>query len=180
MGDLVCSHRVGSSNGERGSSGASEPPATVTARARLLQTTPSELGRHDVAEVNLLMAAGLPGAEELDVARCLATIEEWTGVVAAETERHQMNFQPNPSCPTVAHYRGYMLIKTLRDAFGLKHHLLPDKGTGFVGDIDRPSDGNSGFEDARPVFIHGLLGPERVGSCSSLPVLYAAVGMSTN
>jgi regulator of sirC expression with transglutaminase-like and TPR domain len=32
------------------------------------------------------------------------------------------------------------------------------------------------FSDPRKVFLHGLLGPERVGTCSSLPVLYVAVG----
>jgi regulator of sirC expression with transglutaminase-like and TPR domain len=32
------------------------------------------------------------------------------------------------------------------------------------------------FADSRSVFLHGLLGPERVGTCSSLPVLYVAIG----
>jgi hypothetical protein len=32
------------------------------------------------------------------------------------------------------------------------------------------------FADPSKVFLHGLLGPERVGTCSSLPVLYVAVG----
>ncbi len=31
------------------------------------------------------------------------------------------------------------------------------------------------FADSRCIFIHGLLGSERVGTCSSMPVLYAAV-----
>lgn len=30
--------------------------------------------------------------------------------------------------------------------------------------------------DSDSIFIHGLLGPRRIGSCSSLPVLFAAVG----
>lgn len=126
--------------------------------------------------VNLLCATGLPGSEDLDIGQCLATLDQWAQVVAVETERFRPNFRPNPSCPTDARYRCYMLIKVVRDGFGLRHHLLPDKGTGFTGIIDQPADGSSGFEDSRPLFIHGLLGPDRIGSCTSLPVVYAAVG----
>jgi regulator of sirC expression with transglutaminase-like and TPR domain len=32
------------------------------------------------------------------------------------------------------------------------------------------------FSDPKKVFLHGLLGPERVGTCSSMPVLYVAIG----
>jgi hypothetical protein len=32
------------------------------------------------------------------------------------------------------------------------------------------------FNEPKSVFLHGLLGPERQGTCSSLPVLYVAVG----
>jgi regulator of sirC expression with transglutaminase-like and TPR domain len=32
------------------------------------------------------------------------------------------------------------------------------------------------YADASDVFLHGLLGPKRSGTCASLPVLYVAVG----
>jgi len=32
------------------------------------------------------------------------------------------------------------------------------------------------FADARDVLLHGLLGPRRMGTCSSMPVLYVALG----
>jgi hypothetical protein len=70
-----------------------------------------------------------------------------------------------------------MLIKALRDGFGLKHYLLPRKGTGLRGTLN----GNRGgirarFDDSKLLFIHGLLSKHRIGSCSSLPVLFTAVG----
>lgn len=97
-------------------------------RTKLLLATPDQLSRYDLAEMNLLMACGLHGAEDLDIPSLLGRVDEWAAKVAAETERKRSTFRPNPSCPTDARYRGYMLIKTLRDEFGLKHYLLPEKG----------------------------------------------------
>jgi hypothetical protein len=36
--------------------------------------------------------------------------------------------------------------------------------------------GDGFFADSRDVFLHGLLGPRRMGTCSSMPVLYVALG----
>jgi hypothetical protein len=36
--------------------------------------------------------------------------------------------------------------------------------------------GDGFFADSRDVFIHGLLGPRRMGTCSSMPILYLALG----
>ena len=32
------------------------------------------------------------------------------------------------------------------------------------------------FQNSRDIFLHGLLSGERTGTCSSMPVLYAALG----
>jgi hypothetical protein len=157
------------------------PPPTERAedreaRIRLFKSDPTALAKYDIAEMNFLTASGLWGAENLDIRQCLATLDEWAQVVADETESWRPNFRPNPSCPTDAQYRGYMLIKVLRDKFDLKHICLPNKGTGFVGVSEKPADGQKWFEDSKPLLMHGLLGPERIGACASLAMLYAAVG----
>lgn len=41
---------------------------------------------------------------------------------------------------------------------------------------EQTSPRDSFFADSRDVFLHGLLGPDRHGTCSSLPVLYVALG----
>src|SRR5208282_5066058 len=32
------------------------------------------------------------------------------------------------------------------------------------------------FADSRDILIHGMIGPQRMGTCSSMPVLYIALG----
>jgi len=64
--------------------------------ARLLGQCPDELQGVDIAEMNLLCAAGLPGAEDLDVDRCLATLDSWAARVRRETEASSV------SCPRPA------------------------------------------------------------------------------
>ncbi|HQZ66098.1 MAG TPA: hypothetical protein PLY87_13510, partial [Planctomycetaceae bacterium] len=102
--------------------------------------------------------------------------DEMAIAVDKETEAFRPNFRPNPSCPTEAHYRGYMLLKACRDCYGLRHFLLPEKGSGFTGIMYGDCIKRHQRIDSRKWFIHGLLGPQRVGSCTSLPMLYAEVG----
>jgi len=52
-------------------------------------------------------------------------------------------------------------------------HYNPDRALPQLRGQREPND--AFFSDSRDVFIHGLLGGERRGTCSSLPVLYAAV-----
>lgn len=46
----------------------------------LLAIPDKDLGRVDIARMNLLCATGLPGAENIDVEKYLATLDEWTRV----------------------------------------------------------------------------------------------------
>ena len=54
-----------------------ESPRPMGARFldSLLALSPEELCRTDIAEMNLLCATGLPGAANLSVGRCLATLD---------------------------------------------------------------------------------------------------------
>src|SRR3990172_4735469 len=54
----------------------------------LLAMPPDRLATVDIAEMNLLCAVGLPGAEKLDVDHALATLDRWAARVASETDRH--------------------------------------------------------------------------------------------
>ncbi len=43
----------------------------------LLKMTPEQLAKLDLAEMNLLCATGLPGAEDLHIDQCLTRLDEW-------------------------------------------------------------------------------------------------------
>jgi hypothetical protein len=65
--------------------------------SQLALLSPAERGAHDCAAVNLACAAGLPGAEDLDVPHCLAVLDAWAGRGGRETERCAGQFQAEPA-----------------------------------------------------------------------------------
>jgi hypothetical protein len=130
----------------------------------LLALSASQLRHTDTAEMNLLCATGLPGAENLSVGRCLATLDAWARRVRRETDRHLYRFRQAPA--EFNHSEGYfrmlMLVTVLQQDFGVRYN--PDRIRG----ID--------FRDSRDLFIHGLLDEPHTGTCASMPVLYVAAG----
>ena len=53
--------------------------------AQLVTLSDAELEQVDIAEMNLLCATGLPGAENLNIDHCLATLDQWAARVKHET-----------------------------------------------------------------------------------------------
>jgi hypothetical protein len=145
----------------------------------LLALRREELARCDIALVNLLCAVGLPGAEELDIGACLARVGAWAEEVRRLTEWNFRRFTPRTPRDTPGFVRCWTLYKLLRHGKGLEHHLRPpddrpDVRSVAVGcSIPGP---DSCYRRAEPVFIHGLLGAKKIGSCASFPVLFAAIG----
>lgn len=137
----------------------------------LLEMDPWDFGRQDLALLNLLCAPSLPGSEGLDIARCLARLDELTAYVKASTERNLHRF---PTDPDYSHsepmWRMALLVTLIKYNFGVAYD--PDVRT------DLEAKRYSPFTDSRNVFIHGLLGDDpkrRWGSCTSIPVLVTAV-----
>ena len=62
------------------------------------------------------------------------------------------------------------MVMVLAEDFQVKY--APDK----IASAAEAHIGDGFFANARDVFLHGLTGPERRGTCSSLPVLQVAVG----
>jgi hypothetical protein len=56
----------------------------------------AELARVDIARVNLACAAGLPGAELIDHARCFRTLDYWAACVREYTEHYRPKFDEYP------------------------------------------------------------------------------------
>jgi hypothetical protein len=124
----------------------------------------ADLAGQDVAAVNLACAAGLPGAEALDVARCLARLDGWAGHVRRETARCAPQFRRDPAAfeNSWSYFRVLVLATVLQQDCGVRY----DSALVHRDDF---------FSNAENLFLHGvLLG--RGGTCSSLPPVYMAVG----
>ncbi|MFB3893016.1 MAG: transglutaminase family protein [Phycisphaerae bacterium] len=142
------------------------PSRTVNSLDELLGLSPEHLAGVDLAEMNLLCATGLPGAEGLDIDRCLARLDEWAAKVKIETDRHLYRAHD----PRWAeHYknsenwlRAELLAQVLQEECGVHYNMER------VRNID--------FTKSKDLFIHGMIDDANGGTCASMPVLYAAVG----
>jgi len=141
--------------------------------AELTRIPRQDLGKIDIARMNLLCAKGMPGAEGLDIEHALATLDQWAEHVAAETDRH-LHRVTDPRYAehyrhSEAYFRAESLLQVLQEAFGVKY--------------DPKAINNFSFADSRVAFIHGMIpAPGKTvadttgGTCASMPVLYVAVG----
>ncbi|MFA7237725.1 MAG: transglutaminase family protein [Phycisphaeraceae bacterium] len=132
----------------------------------LLALPADQLGKVDIARINLLCATGLPGAEKLDVEHALATLDQWAQRVAFETERHLYRITDPRYAEhyqhSEAYFRAEMLMQVLYQDLGVKY--------------DMETVGNFSFKDSRVAFIHGMIDDANGGTCASMPVMYVAIG----
>jgi hypothetical protein len=140
--------------------------------AGLLRLPADRLARTDAGLMNLLCAEGLPGAEGLSAAYCLKTLDHWGARVRSETDRHLYRFRQNPRefDNLEGFFRMLMMAVVLAEDFKVAYNPARMAAPGQASARD------GFFADSRDVFLHGLVGPRRMGTCSSMPVLYVALG----
>jgi hypothetical protein len=134
----------------------------------LVAMTPEELDHCDIALMNLLCTQGLPGAENVNIPELLATLDEWAFHIRVETQRNIHHFFEHPEQfnNSEGYYRMMMFVTVIQQDYLV--HYNPD--------LMDPTLPNEIFlADSKNIFIHGLIGPDRVGTCSSMPVLYVAI-----
>ena len=139
-----------------------------TAIAQLYNAATDKISNYDIAEMNLISAYALPGTDDLDVLRALQTLDEWATHIRKKTARalplyhaHRDRFASR------AQFNLAVLIEALTRDFGIRYN--PE----FVGEpMERPPP----LIDPADTFIHGILGPRRMGTCASLPVVIVALG----
>jgi len=143
-----------------GSEGASDQRPSLGVLGTM---TADELSKQDLALLNLRCAEGLPGAEDLDIDRTLATLDQWAARVRSETNRNLYKFrqQLTEEGETEAHYRMGLLVTVLQQDFGVKYN--PER-------IEEPD-----FTQSKDLFIHGMVDCDNGGTCVSMPVLYTAI-----
>lgn len=139
----------------------------------LLDLPAEKLAEVDIARMNLLCAAGLPGAEDLDVDRALAALDKWAEQVRIETDRHLYRVNDPRYADHYRHSEAYLraelLLQTLQQDLGVKY--------------DMAAADNFAFNDSSVAFLHGMIPPTGQsvsdapgGTCASMPVMYVAVG----
>jgi hypothetical protein len=121
-----------------------------------------ELGKRDIAEVNLAAAFDLPRAGALDVARLCKTVDRWADLVALAADNGFRTFRRRYAEYSDDQFRMLVLVTVLQRNLGVRYNLSFNEG---VYDAS----------DSRNLFIHGLL-TGHGGTCATMPVLYTAVG----
>ncbi|MCC6357107.1 MAG: tetratricopeptide repeat protein [Phycisphaerales bacterium] len=116
--------------------------------------------------MNLLCAAGLPGAESLDIPAALLQLDTYAAKVKLETDRHLYRAKDPRYAEHYAHsearLRAEFIVQVLQEDCGVRYN--PDRVT------------NPDFRDGRDLFIHGMLAGGNGGTCASMPVMYVAIG----
>jgi len=138
----------------------------------LLSLSPTELEHCDIARMNLLCAEGLPGAENLNVDESLATLDQWAQHIQAEIDRNFHHYSDDPACfyNSTNFYKMAMMGVVLYEDYSIRYNpkYMAPPGT------EQPDD--HFYADSHDILIHGLIGDQHLGTCSSMPVLYIALG----
>lgn len=148
------------------------PVATPPSLAELLVMTPQQRADVDIALMNLRCAEGLHGSETLDIPATLQMLDRYAARVDKETTRHLYKYRDDPSeyQNSEPYFRMLMMAVVLQEDF--KVHYNPERET-LPGVFD-PND--TFFAYSKDVFVHGLTSQDSMGTCSSVPVLFVAVG----
>lgn len=151
---------------------AANLPVMDSSLSALIESSPDTLKQLDIARMNFICAEGLPGAEKLDITNSLAVIDQMAARVRSEAERHLYRFQKKPEEfeNSEGFFRMTMMMVVLAEDFRVRY--APNK----MATAANASMGDGFFANSQDVFLHGLTGATRQGTCSSLPVLYVAVG----
>ena len=136
-----------------------------------------QLGKFDIAEVNLACAEGLAGSEDLDKKARLETLDKWTQHIRRETERCLPQFYQDKGYyyGSLNYYKILMLVTVLHQDFGVGYNM-DLVNSGILYDFTTTKFNAS----SKDVFVHGLLADKRTGSCASMPVLVVAIIATTN
>jgi len=155
---------------QSGTAGVFRTPASL---AELWAVSSEDLARLDVALVNLLCAEGLRGSEGIDIPVCLRTLDDWARHVESETKRHWYRYSEHKEDfkNSDSRFRMEMLCTVLQQDLKIRYNMERAPRP-----LEPLEPNNQFFANSADVFLHGLLGERRHGTCSSMPVLIVAVG----
>lgn len=131
-----------------------------------------QLERVDIGRMNLLCADEASPNEDLDVEALREKLDEWADHCRREEIRFRGAFKKNPKRydDSYAKFKAVNLALTIKEDFKCRYQMRLVH-SGVMADINSPAF----FKDYNDVFTPGLLRRRR-GTCSSYPVLIAALG----
>ncbi|OJU98049.1 MAG: hypothetical protein BGO12_21390 [Verrucomicrobia bacterium 61-8] len=142
----------------------------------VLKLSDEELEKLDVARMNLLFAANLPGSESLDIEACLDQVNKMALYVRKRTEELRPKFEANSERfqNSEEFFKMTVLVTVLQKEAGVSYNpkfaIRPGEGYDAAAQVEMSKSSKYGF-------INGMLASEpRLGTCASMPVLFAAVG----
>lgn len=131
-----------------------------------------QLERVDIGRMNLLCADEASPDDDVDLEGLMGKLDEWADHCRREEIRFRGSFEKNPKRydGSYAKFKAVNLVLTIKEDFKCRYQMQLVK-SGAMADINSPAF----FKDYDDVFITGLLRRRR-GTCSSYPVLIAALG----
>lgn len=138
----------------------------------LLELSASELERVDIGRMNLICAREVGGSMAVDVERWMAELDCWTKVARNAETRYRRTYEREPARydNSYAKYRAVNLALTVKEDFRCRYQKELIR-SGAMRDYTSPRF----FRNPDDVFVSGLLN-QRMGTCSSFPVLLVALG----
>src|SRR5579871_5807452 len=90
----------------------------------LLQLTDEQPATHDIAEVNLACATGLPGADQIDQNRCIVRLDHFADAVRHFTAERRESFLADPAAyhHSECVFRVMCLMTLLWQQFGIRYN----------------------------------------------------------
>jgi hypothetical protein len=135
--------------------------------------TEEELAKFDIAYLNLVCAQGLNGSENLDITACLRSLDEMAAFVKVNTRANLHMFRQNPGeyANSEGQFRALLMVSLVVKRYGASYN--PDR----IESPNNLSPNDVFFRDSQDIFLHGLLKRQpRMGTCTSLPVFWIALG----
>ena len=138
----------------------------------LIEMPEDELERVDIARMNIICARAAFQGNGPGIDECLRQIDAWAERAKAAEEKYRRCFERDPSRydNSYAKFRAVNLVLTIKEDFKCRYQMAL-VSSGAMADIHSPRF----FRNPDDVFITGLLCHRR-GTCSSYPVLIAALG----
>jgi len=129
----------------------------------LLALNRNQLEGIDIAVLNLACAKGLPGGD-VDIPATRQLLDIWAEHVRLETIRNYHLFTDHPErySNSESFFKAAMMVVVLKEDMGIHYN------------DQRMMDAD--FTHGEDYLMYGLVGPLREGTCSSMPVLYVAIG----
>jgi hypothetical protein len=138
----------------------------------LLVLSLADLERCDIARMNLLCTEGLPGAENVNMNNDLAVLDSWAQHIKSEIDRNLHHYWEDPTSfyYSTNFFKMAMMARVLYEDYDIRYNPKWIESPGSESPKDHF------FADSNDVLLHGLIGDRHLGTCSSMPVLYIALG----